>query len=587
MSLFLQLSWFFKAHWRTYAIALLMLAGVAVLNMAVPYLVGRAIDQLLTATAATSTELDTGVYLALLLALGLAVYALRYGWRLVLFGTSYRLGNLLRARFFRRLTGLGQSFYDSHNSGDLMARATNDIDAVELAAGEGVLSGFDGLLTLVLVLMMMLTVIDWRLTLVALLPFPLMGWGFYRISNAVHQHFQQALERFSALNDQTRQTLAGIRLVKGMGRESLESAAFTAIAEKAADSNFRVARSEALYDPLIFLTLSTALLLTLGYGAWLIWQQQLSVGQLTAFTLYLGQLVWPMWAFGWLLNIVERGSAALKRVNQLLNSTDGIDDSGHRLPENADLQVSGLCFSYPGAGAVTLNNISFRLQPGQVLGLVGPTGAGKTTLVQLLMRHWPSPPGQIRMSGHNLEQLQLAAVRSAFAYVPQEPFLFSLSIADNIALARPDASQKEIEAAARNACIHDDILSFPAGYQTPVGERGITLSGGQRQRLCIARALLTEAPVLILDDALSAVDIQTERAILQRLQQPVDGHRRQPACIIISHRLSALNHADELLVLAHGEVLERGTHRQLLARDGWYQRMWTYQQMEASFLRQN
>ncbi|WP_020682260.1 ABC transporter ATP-binding protein [Marinobacterium rhizophilum] len=578
MALFLQLGWFFREHWRTYALALLMLAGVAVLNMSVPWLIGRAIDALLQAPAAGTPSMPASHYLLALTGLGVAVYLLRMGWRLILFGTSYRLGNLLRARFYQRLTCQGQAFYNAHNTGDLMARATNDIDAIELAAGEGVLSGFDGLLTLVLVLVMMFVVIDWRLALVALVPFPFMALGFYRISSAVHHHFQQALEQFSRLNDRAQEALAGIRLVKAMGRETVETRAFCSIAEEAAASNFRVARSEALYEPVIFLSMAAALALSVGFGAWLIVQQALTVGALASFIMYLGQLIWPMFAFGWLLNIVERGSAAFKRVDSLLQLPDSIEASGTLQPKGTAIRLQGLGFTYPDSPTPALQQLDLQLEAGQVLGVVGPTGAGKSTLIQLMMRYWDAQHGVIELGGVPLSQLSLTAVRGTFAYVPQDAFLFSLSIGDNIALSRPDASQADIEAAARIASVHDDIMGFAQGYDTPVGERGVTLSGGQRQRLAIARALLTRAPVLVLDDALSAVDVHTEGRILAHLRRNVGGQ----SCIIISHRLSAVQHADQILVLSHGIVAERGDHAELLARDGWYSRMYAYQQLEAS-----
>lgn len=572
MQLFWQLGWFFKAHWRTYSLALVMLAAVAMMNMAIPYLIGKAVDQLVTPAAGQAE----GHYLLLIALLGAAVYLLRLGWRWILFGTSYRLGNQLRQRFYQRLTRQGQAFYSRHNTGDLMARATNDIDAIEMAAGEGVLTGFDGMLTLVLVLIMMFGFIDWRLALVALLPFPLMGWCFYRISNAIHHHFKAALEQFSVLNDKTQEAIAGVRMVKAMGREQIESRAFDRIAERAAERNFRVAKTEALYEPVVFLSMSAALLLTVGFGAWLIWHHILTIGQLTSFTLYLVQLIWPMFAFGWLLNIVERGSAALTRVDSLLAIPDSVPDLGRREPAGSELSVADLDFSYPGSRQAALHQLGFTLAQGKVLGLAGPTGSGKSTLLQLLMRYWDTAPGRIRLGGQPVAEYRLDSLRRQFAYVPQDAFLFSASIADNIALGRPDAGREEIVLAARQACVDQDISLLPQGYDTQVGERGLTLSGGQRQRLAIARALLSQAPILILDDALSAVDVHTEQAILAHLR-----NRRQQACIIVSHRLSALEHADQILVLHQGRVVQAGPHAELCRQDGWYRRMWTYQQLEA------
>ncbi|EKO3510962.1 ATP-binding cassette domain-containing protein [Vibrio fluvialis] len=571
MQLFQHLKWFFRQHRFTYALALSMLFAVAMLNMAVPWFIGHAIDKLLETRDFSQAEF----YLFALLGVSILVYLLRYGWRRVLFGTSYQLGNILREQFYHRLLRQGQAFYNQHSTGDLMARATNDIDAVEMAAGEGILSGFDGLMTFILVLVMMFVFIDWQLAVLAILPFPFMGFGFYKLSNRIHHQFKDTLDSFSTLNEQAQQSVAGIRMVKSMGREAIEADKFERIAEQSAQSTYKVQRSEALFDPIIQLSLGAALLIALLMGGWQISSGNLTVGQLTSFTLYLSELIWPMYAFGWLMNILQRGNAAIGRLEELLNLPDSINDQGTTEPAGYALAIEHVSFHYPETGQPSLSNISLQLGENRVLGIAGATGAGKSTLLHLLMRYWEAEQGSIEVSGIPIQSIPLPALRNLYAYVPQDAFLFSMSIMENIRIGRSEASDEEVHQAAKLAAIHDDILQFPEGYQTLVGERGVTLSGGQRQRISIARALISQAPILVLDDALSAVDIKTEKVIIEHLQQ-----RREQTLIVVSHRLSAIERADEIVVLAHGEMIEKGTHRELIRQDGWYARMAAYQQME-------
>ncbi|EKO3917365.1 ATP-binding cassette domain-containing protein [Vibrio fluvialis] len=571
MQLFQHLKWFFRQHRFTYALALSMLFAVAMLNMAVPWFIGHAIDKLLETRDFSQAEF----YLFALLGVSILVYLLRYGWRRVLFGTSYQLGNILREQFYHRLLRQGQAFYNQHSTGDLMARATNDIDAVEMAAGEGILSGFDGLMTFILVLVMMFVFIDWQLAVLAILPFPFMGFGFYKLSNRIHHQFKDTLDSFSTLNEQAQQSVAGIRMIKSMGREAIEADKFERIAEQSAQSTYKVQRSEALFDPIIQLSLGAALLIALLMGGWQISSGNLTVGQLTSFTLYLSELIWPMYAFGWLMNILQRGNAAIGRLEELLNLPDSINDQGTTEPAGYALAIEHVSFHYPETGQPSLSNISLQVGENRVLGIAGATGAGKSTLLHLLMRYWEAEQGSIEVSGIPIQSISLPALRNLYAYVPQDAFLFSMSIMENIRIGRSQASDEDVHQAAKLAAIHDDILQFPEGYQTLVGERGVTLSGGQRQRISIARALISQAPILVLDDALSAVDIKTEKVIIEHLQQ-----RREQTLIVVSHRLSAIERADEIVVLAHGEMIEKGTHRELVRQDGWYARMAAYQQME-------
>ncbi len=576
MSLYRLIGQFLRRHWSAYAAAGAMLAAIALLTVWLPRQIGHLVDALVAQQLhgwALVRELG------LLVLAGWAIYFLRVGWRLRLFAAAYRLGVELRQRLYERLSLQGPRFFQGRRTGDLMALATNDIDAVELAAGEAMLAGFDGTLTLVLVVAMMTLGVDWRLAAVALLPFPLMALSFWWISRHVHAAWALSLERFGALNDHVQETLSGVRTLRALGLEQRSAAQFSALAQQASDASFDAQKWEAAYEPAVGFTLSAATVLTLGVGGWLVWRNELTVGQLTSFSLYLGQLIWPMFAAGWVLSLVERGKAAWARLQPVLDEALTVEDQGSvaTLTPGA-LRGDGVRFAYPGQTKPALDGVSFELREGATLGLVGPTGAGKSTLLKLLLRHQAPQAGRLAWNGIDLQDYRLATLRGAIAWVPQEAFLFSASVAENIALSRPGASREQIEQAARLAAVHDDILRLPQGYDTPVGERGVTLSGGQRQRVAIARALLTDAPLLLLDDALSAVDTGTEARILEHLRRARLGR----TVIIVSHRLSAVADADHTLVLQHGHVVEQGDHAALLAHDGWYARQWRYQQLEAS-----
>jgi ATP-binding cassette subfamily B protein/ATP-binding cassette subfamily C protein/ATP-binding cassette subfamily B multidrug efflux pump len=424
--------------------------------------------------------------------------------------------------------------------------------------------------------------VDWRLTLIALLPFPLMALAFKRISAHIHAAQSDALKRFSALNDHVQETLSGVRTLRALGLEQRSADQFSHLAGQASEASLSAQTWEAAYEPAVGLTLATATALTLGLGGYLVWQHQLTIGALTSFSMYLGQLIWPMFAAGWVLALVERGRAALARLQPLLDAPLTVDDHGTLTAmQPGPLRLRGVSFSYPGQALPALTGIDITLQPGQTLGLVGPTGSGKSTLLRILLRQLTPQQGEVAWGGQPLDAYTLHTLRRAISWVPQESFLFSAPIGENIALGRPDASRAQIEHAADMAAIHDDILRFPQGYETPVGERGITLSGGQRQRVAIARALLADSDLLLLDDALSAVDTGTETRILDHLEE-LRAARPERGAIIASHRLSGVVNADLIVVLRDGHVAESGTHDELLALDGWYASQWRYQQLEAS-----
>jgi len=556
-----------------------MLTGVAIIGIWIPRQVGKMIDGL-ASHSLSYPELMRDI--GLLLLVGIVNYGLRVAWRMKLFAAAYQLGVELRTRFYRRLSLQGPSFYQKQRTGDLMALATNDIDAIEMAAGEAMLAGFDGTLSLFMVLGMMLLGVDWRLALFALIPFPFMAWAFWRISSHIHTASADSLKRFSALNDHVQETLSGVRTLRALGLEQRSSTRFSELAGKAADAALTAQKWEAAYEPAVGLTLAAAVSLSLGLGGYLVWQGQLTIGALTSFSMYLGQLIWPMFAAGWVLSLIERGRAAYARLQPTLDAPLSIDDTGTlaQLKPGA-LHIADLGYSYQGQTEPALSHITLTLQPGQTLGLVGPTGSGKSTLLRAILRQITPQTGAVRWGGHALDEYTLHTLRAAISWVPQESFLFSATIAENIALARPEASRAEVEQAANLAAIHDDILLFPHRYETEVGEKGITLSGGQRQRVAIARALLSDNELLLLDDALSAVDTGTETRILQHLEELRRAHPGRSA-IIASHRLSAVVNADQIIVLQHGRITETGSHAQLLAQNGWYASQWRYQQLEAS-----
>ena len=576
MRLFAQLSWYFRREWRRYLGAVVLLIIIAILQLIPPKIVGIVVDGVSQQRVSAGTLM---MWVGTMVLIAIVVYLLRYVWRVLLFGASYQLAVELREDFYRQLSRQHPEFYLRHRTGDLMARATNDVDRVVFAAGEGVLTLVDSLVMGCAVLIVMSTQISWQLTLLALVPMPIMALVIHRYGNLLHERFKLAQAAFSSLNDRTQESLTSIRMIKAFGLEDRQSAQFAADAADTGVKNMRVARIDARFDPTIYIAIGMANLLAIAGGSWMVTQDMLTLGQLTSFMMYLGLMIWPMLALAWMFNIVERGSAAYSRIRTLLAEAPVVNDGTQPVPEGrGTLTLAIHRFSYPQTDKATLSDVNVTLKPGHMLGLCGPTGSGKSTILSLIQRHFDVDDGEIRFHDIPLRQLQLDAWRSRLAVVSQTPFLFSDTVASNIALGNPGATQEEIEHAARLACVHDDILRLPQGYDTEVGERGVMLSGGQKQRISIARALLLDAEILILDDALSAVDGRTEHQILHNLRQWGEGR----TLIISAHRLSALTDASEIIVMQHGHIAQRGHHDQLAHQAGWYRDMHRYQQLEAA-----
>lgn len=577
MGTFSKLSWFFKEHRKRYLLGIIALVITAAANLVPPRVLGIMADQLDTG------KIGWGQFFTYLIAIIIAaafLYFFRYYWRKEIYGGAAILEKELRGKLYWHFLQMDRTFFQRYRTGDLMARATNDVQAVQNVAGDGILTLVDAIVTGGSTLIAMIFLVDWRLTLAAMLPLPLLTIIAQYLGRRLHDAYLDSQAAFSRLNNKTQESLSGIKVLKTFGQSEQDAEAFNQMTYETIGINKKVFRIDSLYDPLITLVIGVTYVITIIYGGSLVTSRAISLGQLITFVAYIGTMVWPMFAIGYLFNILERGSASYDRIDNLLkekslivDSSDG-EESERRLEGQLRYHITS--FAYPDEpDQAVLENVDFDLKPGQTVGLVGRVGSGKTTIIQLLMREFDNYKGRITFAGHDIRQVPLDVYLKEISYVPQNNFLFSMSVRDNIAFAKPDASKEEVEAAARKAALHDDILAFPKGYQTMIGENGVSLSGGQKQRMSIARALLNNSEILILDDALSAVDAKTEKAILANLRK----EREQKITVIAAHRLSSVMDADLILVMKDGRVAEAGTHDQLLGLGGWYKRMWDRQEL--------
>ncbi|MGN4445253.1 ABC transporter transmembrane domain-containing protein [Bacillus cereus group sp. MYBK79-1] len=576
MKVFINLAWFFKQEKRAYIIGIIMLFGVALLELVAPKVLGIVVDEINNGTLTSDKLLK---WVILLVVVGVTMYILRYLWRIMIFGSSLKLARQLRKNLYEHFTKMSPSFYQSRRTGDLMAHATNDIQAIQQTAGAGVLTLVDSLAVGGCVLVAMGFTISWKLTLLSLIPMPIVAISTNYYGTLLHKRFHKAQQAFSEINDKVQESMSGMKVIRSLGQEKEDLQAFRKKSEDVVHKNMLVARIDSLFDPTISLIVGFSFLIAVCYGSVLVVRGELTVGDLVTFTTYLGTLVWPMLAFGWLFNIMERGRASYDRVEKILSQKSDVvnrEDAVHTIA-SGDVTFAVDSFSYKKNELSQLIDVHFDLKKGETLGVVGRTGAGKTTLLKCLIREYDHFNGELKVGERDIRDVTLYGVRSAISYVPQDHFLFSASIGENIAFGKADATYNEITRAAEIACIHNDILQFSEGYETVVGERGVSLSGGQKQRISIARALLTDAEILILDDCLSAVDAKTEETILNALKR----ERAGKTTIITAHRLSAIQHANLILVVDEGRIVQRGTHEQLMEENGWYKDMYESQQLEA------
>lgn len=575
MSIFRKLAWYFRQEWRVYLTGIVGLILTAIIAIIPPRIIGNMVDGI---HGQTMTGKVLAIDLALITIAALAQYGTRYLWRNAIWGGAANLEQLLRNRLFNHFMRMDRVFYQRYRTGDLMAHATNDLEAIQRVAGGGILEFADAIITGGTTLIAMMTLIDWRLTLLAIIPFPFLALISWYLGHKIHRAFGASQEAFSRLNNKAQESISGIKVIKALGQEDADVADFNTQVDQTIKINRRVNRLDSLFDPMITLVISVSYIATIVLGGLFVVNHSITIGNLVSFISYLAMMVWPMFAVGMLFNTMERGNASYDRVMELLEQKTHIIDrqDGITTHPTGTLSYHVNRFDYPDDAGASLQRVDFDLPAGHTLGIVGRVGAGKSTIMKLILREFDNYEGTISFGGHDIKDYALDSYLPAIGYVPQESFLFSSNIFENIRFANPNATQAEVEAAAAKSDLAGQIAQLPAGYDTEVGEEGISLSGGQRQRLAIARALLINPELLILDDALSAVDAETETEILTNLK----AERANKTTIISAHRLSSVMNADEILVLNDGHVVERGNHAELMANDGWYHRMFIEQQLE-------
>ncbi|MFS0646294.1 ABC transporter ATP-binding protein [Siminovitchia sp. 179-K 8D1 HS] len=570
-----KLGWFFKQYRMQYTLAIVLLIMASALDVVPPYLLGNVIDIL---TSGEMTKVILGQYLLIFAVIIVGGYVLNFVWEYCLFEGAIKLEKMMRRKLMLQFLKMTPTFYEKNRTGDLMARATNDLNAVSLTAGFGIMTLIDATLYLGAIILAMGFMISWKLTLFAMLPIPVMAVFIQYYGRLIHERFMKAQAAFGEMNDSVLESVAGVRVIRAYVQEKEDEARFGDMSEKVYEKNMQAAKVDALFGPITRLGTGICYVISLGYGAFLISNGEMTVGQLVTFNVYLGLAVWPIFAFAELINVMQQGNASLDRVQATLNYKADVQNSKNPTVINKPNVIGfhELAFQYPTSQGENLQKISLSLKRGETLGIVGKTGAGKTTFLKQLLREYPLEAGQLTIDGIDITSQTKEQILDWIGYVPQDHVLFSRTIRENILFGKEDATEEDIKKAIHLASFEKDLEYLPLGLETLVGEKGVSLSGGQKQRVSIARALIKEPEILILDDSLSAVDANTEARIIKNIQN----ERKGKTTIIATHRLSSIQHANQIIVLDDGRIIERGTHEELIRQNGWYKEQFDRQHME-------
>lgn len=568
-----KLMWFFKDHWKRYSIAIILLLIANVVEVLPPWIVGQTIDKI--SDRSLTEQIYHQLVIIFIIVLFLS-YIVNYIWRTLIFSGSQILESIMRRKLMQKFLSMSPTFFEKNRTGDLMAKSTNDLNQIRNTAGIGILTLIDSTTFMGTIILTMGITVSWKFTLFALIPLPLLAILEIELGKRIHKRYLVSQKSFGDMNDSVLESIEGVRVTRAYVQEDKLNKDFKNMTESVVEKFMNVEKMDAFFQPITIIITAMSQVIGIGYGAFLVNSGEMTIGGLISFTVYLNMLVWPMFSVGILINIMQRGNASIDRVEETLNEAETVLDVENKGMPSHDIGMNSVVFKYPSSESINLNNINIILGKGETLGIVGATGSGKTTLIKQILKEYPTGDGEIVLGETNINQISKSDLRSLIGYVSQENILFSRSIRDNIRFGKSDATDNEIEEAIKLAYFEKDIERLPQGLETLVGEKGIAISGGQKQRIAIARALIMDPKILILDDALSAVDAKTEKKIIQNIQK----YRQGKTTIIATHRLSGVKHANQIVVMDHGEITESGTHDQLLQMNGWYKSQFERQRLK-------